>query len=242
MKKLKDWGYGPAELTTKFYSVWRWNHWITTFSLSWYPLDISFTISASLPQFSCAASQSPCVSLPHYHVFSTTEDRRQEQENALWGLTAHCSSMPPHKSAGPNFSCFFTLLLGWYEMHKASPHFSWGLGKYIFLLKNINSFLVLSHQWWTQSFPSSWMYKNVCPAMPDSPCLVIHRLWGHATWRGNKSKQKSSPDILIKLSRIKNRSLDYSKTPNPVKSSFYCNVLVLVLLCLIYLRKYTCKS
>ena len=190
MKKLKDLGYRPAELHAKYYSVWGWNHWITIFSLSWYPLDISFIISASLPQLSFAVSQSPCVSLPHYHVFFTTEDRRQEQKNALWGLTVQCSSMPAHKSAGPNFSCFFTLLLGWYKVQKASPHFSWGLRKHIFLLKNINSFLVLSHRWWTQSFPSSWMYKNVCSAMPDSPCLVIYRLWGCTTWGEKKIKTK----------------------------------------------------
>ena len=116
-----------------------------------------------------------CCCLITSTFFSTTEDRRQEQENVLWGLTVQCSlrNLPAHKSAGSKFSWIFTLLLCWYKVHKASSHFSWGLGKCMLLLKNINSFLVLSHQWWTQSFPSSWIYKNVCPAMPDSPCLVI---------------------------------------------------------------------
>lgn len=40
MKKLKDLGDRPAELCAKYCSVWRWNHWITTFSLSWYPLSV----------------------------------------------------------------------------------------------------------------------------------------------------------------------------------------------------------
>lgn len=152
MKKLKDVGYRPAELYARCYFF---EDGITTFSLSWNPLDTSFIISAPLPQFSFAISQ-------------------------------RCSvSMPACKSARPNFSCFFTLLLHWYNVHKAhkvSSHFSWGMGKYILILKNINSFLVLSHQWWTQSFPSSWIYKNVCPAMPESPCLAIWGLWKHATW------------------------------------------------------------
>lgn len=120
--------------------------------------------------------------------FFTTEDRGQEQENALWGLTVQCFSLPACKSAGPHLSCFFALLLSWSKVHKAASHFSWGLVKCIFLLKNISSFLVLSHQWWTQSFPSSWMYKKICPAMPDSLCLIIQRSWGHAAWGGKQTK------------------------------------------------------
>lgn len=60
---------------------------------------------------------------------------------------------------------------------------------------------------------------------------------------GNKSKQKSSPDISIKLNRINNRSLDYSRTPNPVKLFLYCKVAVtVVLLCPLYLCMNTRES
>lgn len=123
-------GCRPAELHAKYYSVWRWNHCITTLSFSWQLLDISFVISASFPQSSFGVSQSPCVSLPF-----TAENRRQEQENALWCLTVECSSVPPHQSARPDFYCFFTLLLGWYKVQKASPHFFLGPGKILLPIK-----------------------------------------------------------------------------------------------------------
>lgn len=183
MKMLKGLGDTPAELQAK-YSFWRWNHWITTFSSTGYQFHrISLALSLHFLLQSHKVPVHPFLSL-----MSFFHNRGQEQKNALWGLSVQCFSLPACRSAGPHFSCFFALLLSWYKVHKAASLFSWGLAKCIFLLKNINSFLVLSHQWCTQSFPSSWMYKIICPAMPDSPCLVIQILWGRATWGGEQTK------------------------------------------------------
>lgn len=153
-----------------------------------------------------------------------TEDRNRKMPCEVWLLSvSHClpeSLLDPISPAS---------LLCCYADTKCISFFSWGLVKCIFLLKNISSFLVLSHQWWTQSFPSSWMYKIICPAMPDSPCLIIQEGGGRTT------NQKSSPDILVKLSRIKNWSLGCSKAPNSEKSLFYCCVpFTVILLWLIY--------
>lgn len=76
-KMLKDLGDTPAELQAKWYSFWRWNHWITTFlSLDIHWISVSSQKPPSLPSFSFAVSQSLCVSLSLSHVFFfTTEDR-----------------------------------------------------------------------------------------------------------------------------------------------------------------------
>lgn len=112
--------------------------------------------------------------------------------------------------------------------------------KHIFLLKTANSFLVLSHQWWIHSFPSSWICTNVCPTMSYCPFCCSH---AEGTRCLGENKSKQIPAQIIKLYRVKTWSPDYSKTFNPVKSFFHCYVPVtVVLLCLIYLWVYTQES
>lgn len=96
MKMLKDLGDRPAELQAKYYSFWRWNHWITTFSLSWYPLDISFIIQPSFSAFIffCCLTKSLCISFPFsWGIFSQlrTEDRNRKMPCEVWLFSvSHC--------------------------------------------------------------------------------------------------------------------------------------------------------
>lgn len=138
-KMLKDLGDTPAELQAKWYSFWRWNHWITTFlSLDIHWISVSSQKPPSLPSFSFAVSQSLCVSLSlslMVFFFSQlrTEDRNRKMPCEVWLLSvSHClpeSLLDPISPAS---------LLCCYADTKCISFFSWGLVKCIFLLKNIS--------------------------------------------------------------------------------------------------------
>lgn len=119
------------------------------------------------------------------------------------------------------FLLFFALLLSWYKVYKAASHFFLGPVKMHFLVKEHKQLPSIVPPMMNPVISFFLDVQNNLSSHARLPLSHYSEIMGTCYLRGG-TNQKSSPDILLKLGRIKNRSLGCSKAPNAVKSLFYC--------------------